>query len=292
MPPGSFVRSRTAIERTVVGSARHEGRDRERPVQAHLQEADLLAGGHERVDRFVRGFRARAHHHDHAVGLRVPHVFEEAIRASDARGKGVHRLLDDLGAGGIEAVARLAGLEERIRVLRRAANDGMIGRERAPAVRRNQLVRQHRPQVVVRQFLDLGDLMRRAEAVEEVDERHPGAKRRRLGDEREVVRLLHRSGAEQRGPRLTAGHHVGVIAEDRERVRRERARRHVHRIGGQLARNLVEIGDHQEQTLTGCEGRRQGAGLQGAVDRTGRTSLRLHLDDLGDDAPDVLATLG
>ncbi len=222
----------------------------------------------------------------------MPHVFEEAIRPSDARGESVHRLLDDLGAVGIEAVARLAGLEERIRVLGRAADDGMIGRERAPPVRRDQLVRQHRPEVVVGQLLDLGNLVRRAEAVEEVDERHPRAKRRRLGDEREVVRFLHRSGAEQRGARLAAGHHVRVIAENRERVRRDRARRHVHRIRGQLARNLVEIGDHQEQALAGCKGRRQGAGLQGAVDRTGRTSLRLHLDDFGDDAPDVLATLG
>ena len=44
----------------------------------------------------------------------------------------------------------------------------------------------------------------------------------------EVVRLLHRVRAEQREAGLPAGHHVGVVAEDRQRVRRERARRDVH----------------------------------------------------------------
>jgi hypothetical protein len=50
---------------------------------------------------------------------------------------------------------------------------------------------------------------------------------------------------------------------------------------GQLAGDLVHVGDHQQQTLAGGEGRRQRAGLQRAVHRAGGAAFRLHLDDGG-----------
>ena len=66
--------------------------------------------------------------------------------------------------------------------------------------------------------------MRRAEAVEEVEERDARLERRRLRDEREVVRLLHASWSRASPSRCPRGHDVAVIAEDRERVRGQRAR--------------------------------------------------------------------
>ena len=50
----------------------------------------------------------------------------------------------------------------------------------------------------------------------------------------------------------------------------------------QLARDLVHVGDHQQQALRRREGGRERARLQRAVDRAGRARLRLHLDHLGD----------
>ena len=147
------------------------------------------------------------------------------------------------------------------------------------------------PQVVVGELLDLRDLVRRAEAVEEVQERNARLERRRVRDRREVVRLLHRFGAEHREAGLAAGHHVGVVAEDRQRVRGEGARRHVHGEGRQLARDLVHVGDHQEQSLRGREGRRQRTGLQRAVHGARGAGLRLHLDDIRDVTPEVFASL-
>jgi len=47
----------------------------------------------------------------------------------------------------------------------------MVRRERAFAMCRDLLVRQHRPQVFVSQRLDPGDFVRRPEAVEEVHHR-------------------------------------------------------------------------------------------------------------------------
>ena len=54
-----------------------------------------------------------------------------------------------------------------------------------------------------------------------------------------------------------------------------------------LARNLVHVGQHQEQTLTGGERRRERAARRRAVQRARRARFRLHLDDLGNRAPTV-----
>ena len=73
---------------------------------------------------------------------------------------------------------------------------------------------------------------------------------------------------------LAAGHHVRVVAEDRQRVRGERARGDVHAEGRQLARDLVHVRDHQEQALRRGERRGQRPGLERAVDGAGRARPR------------------
>ena len=75
------------------------------------------------------------------------------------------------GTAGIERVDRLACLEEDIRVLGSAAQDGMFGGQGPGAVGADQFVIDHGAQVIVSQLFDLVDLVRGAEAVEEVQER-------------------------------------------------------------------------------------------------------------------------
>ena len=63
--------------------------------------------------------------------------------------------------------------------------------------------------------------------------------------------------------------------------------------GGQLlSRDLVHVGDHQQQTLGGGVGAGEGACAQRAVDGTGGAGLRLHLDNLDLGAEDVLQAIG
>ena len=100
------------------------------------------------------------------------------------------------------------------------------------------------------------------------------------------------SEASMRKAGLPAGHDVGVVAEDRQRVGGQRARRDVDDERRQLAGDLVHVGDHQQQALRGREGRGQRAGLQRAVDGAGGAAFGLHLDHLRDRAPDVLLPLG
>ena len=136
---------------------------------------------------------------------------------------------------------------------------------------------------------DLVDLVRGPEAVEEMKERDPGPQRRRMGDQREVVRLLDRARSEHRPAGRSRVHHVAVVAEDRQGVRGDRPGGDVDDRRRQLAGDLEHVRDHQEQALRRRERRGQRSLLEGAVERTCGARLGLHLDDIGDLAPKVRA---
>ena len=256
------------------GDAAHGGRQRldqlarrERPVEPDLCHADALAARLQVAHRLARGLGAGAHQHEHALGLRVAAVVDEPVAAAGPLPELVHHLLHDAGHAGVEGVDGLARLEVDVRVLGGAADERPLGRQGALAVRADQLVGDQRPQVVVGEQLERVQLVRGAEPVEEVHERHPRPERRRLRDQRQVVRLLHRRRRQQREAGLAHGHHVGVVAEDRQPLRRQRPRGHVQHRRGELAGDLVHVRDHQQQALGGGERRRERSALQRAVQR-------------------------
>ena len=238
------------------GNRGHRGRQRPHeqiggkgPIQPHLQDTDLVSASRQCVNGLVRGLRSRSHEHDHALGLGVADVVEQTIVAAGHRAQLRHHPRDVLRARGVEAVARFARLEEGVGILCRASNHRVVGRQRARPVLGDSLRGQQREQIRVRQRLDPRDFMGRAKPVEEVQERHACVKRGRMRHGGEIVRLLDRRGAEQREPRLPAGHDVGVIAEDGQRMRGDRPRRDVHRERRQLAGDLVHVGEHQQKAL-------------------------------------------
>ena len=189
----------------------------------------------------------------------------------------------------VEGVAGLAGLEEDVGILGGAAEHGPLGGQRPLPVGMHQLLVDHRPNVVLGELLDLVHLVGGAEAVEEVQEGHAGFERGGVGHQGHVLRLLHRARGEHRPARRAAGHHVAVVAEDRQGVGGHGAGGDVEHGGGELAGDLEHVGDHQQQALRGGEGAGERPGLQGAVDRAGGAGLALHLAHDGDRAEDVLA---
>ena len=78
-----------------------------------------------------------------------------------------------------------------------------------------------------------------------------------------------------------------MIAEDRQRVRRDRTGGDVEDRRRQFAGDLVHVGNHQQQTLRCRKRRRQRPRLQGAMDGAGSAAFRLQFDNLGNAAPDV-----
>ena len=89
--------------------------------------------GVQRIDRLAYRAGARAHQHDHPIGVGRAVVVDEVVLAAGQRGEAVHRRLHDVGHARVERVARLAGLEEHVGVLRAAAQHRAVGVEPAVA---------------------------------------------------------------------------------------------------------------------------------------------------------------
>ncbi len=202
----------------------------------------------------------------------------------------VHFFLDDSRDGVVGRVARFARLEEDVRVLRDAADDRVVRIEGAFAEVADGVEVHHVANGRFRQFFQFVDFVRGAETVEEVEERNVAAVRRRVRDHRHVVRFLNRAAAEHRPTAGAGRHHVGVVAEDRERVRGDAASRNVEDGRRLFAGDLEHVRNHQEETLRRGERAGQRARLQRAVNGARRPGFALHFDDLRNRAEEIFLT--
>ncbi len=196
------------------------------------------------ADGFFNRARARSHDDDHALGVGGANVVEQMVRAAGEVRELVHHVLHDGRAGEIERIAGFAGLEEDVGILRGAAQDRMVRREGALAVSADKLLVEQGADGLVGDCEGLVDLVRCAEAVEEMHERNARFERRDVRDERHVAGLLHGVRCEHRITRRPAGHDVRVVAEDRERMRGDRARGDVNDVGGELPCDLEQVRNH------------------------------------------------
>ena len=256
--------------------------------QADLHQADLLAVGVQIVDDLLGHIADGAHGHDDAVGVLSAVVVEQAIVGAQLGVDLVHVLLHHGGQSGIVLVAGLAVLEEDIAVLVAAAHVGMLGIQSVLTELLHGVHVAHILQILVIPHGDLLDLVAGAEAVEEVDEGDLALQSGQMGHGRQVHDLLHVALAQHGKAGLAAGHDVGVIAKDVQRVGGNGTGRNVEHARELLSCDLVHIRDHQQQALRGRVGGGQRAGAEGAVHCAGRTGFGLHLDDLDLVAEDVL----
>ena len=198
--------------------------------------------------------------------------------------------LDGVGDRQVERVRRLPRLEEHVRVLGRYLGatgcSGESARARCARTRRSSI--SARRSVVVER-LDLVDLVRGAEPVEEVQEWDPRLERRGVGDEREVLGFLHRRGAEHREAGRPRSHHVAVIAEDRQRVGRHGAGRDVHHERRQLTCDLEHVGIISSSPCEAVKVVRARPTWSAPCSAPAAPALALHLDDVGHGAPQVRA---
>ena len=257
-----------------------------------LHHADLLAVSVHVVDDFLCHVADGTHSDDHAVSVGSAVVVEELIVGAQLLVDLAHVLLDDLGEILVVLVAGFTVLEENIAVLMRTAHHGTLGVQGVLAERVNSVHIAHFLQVLVIPHGDLLDLVRGTEAVEEVDEGNAALDGGQMGHGSQIHDLLNVILAQHGEAGLTAGHHVGMIAEDVQSVAGHGTGGHVEHAGQQLAGDLVHIGDHQQQALRGRVGGGQRTGCQRTVDGTGSAGLRLHLAHLDGGAEDVLLTVG
>ena len=259
----------------------------ERSVQSDLDKADLLALCGEVVDDFLADVADRAHRNDDALCIRCAVVVEQLIVGADLGIDLVHVLLDDRRECIVILVACFSVLEEDIAVFSRAAENRVLGVDRACTESSDRVHIGHFLQIVEVPDLDLLDLVRGAEAVKEVEERHSALDGCKVCNRAEVHDLLRVGLSQHCKAGLTTCVDVRVIAEDVQCMGCNAACGYMEHAGKQLARDLVHVRDHQEKTLRRRVGRRHRAGRKAAVNGTCRTCLRLHLHDLDGRAEDV-----
>ena len=267
------------------GQSLNQGFGGERTVQMNLQNAVLFV--QQVFDGRFRRIGGGSHDHDDLFGVGGADVINQMILTARNLGILVHRFLNNGGDFFIVRIGGFANLEEHVGVLRRSANDGAIRRQSVRTVERRGQAFNELLQVFVGNDVNLVDFVRRAETVKEVHEGNAGLQRRILGDRRHVLSFLNVVRAQHRQTDLAAGHHVGMIAENRQGVRRQRARGDMNDERGQLARDLVQVRDHQQQPLRRRKGRRQSARLQRAVNGADSARFGLHFIDFGNLAPNV-----
>ena len=259
----------------------------ERPIQAHLKNADFFASGAQCPRGRSSGLRSRAHEDDDALGVGGALVFEQPIGPARQPSKAVHGCLNDRGNALVERIGRLARLKVGVGIVRSPPDERMLGIECPCPMFANQIVADHRSNLFVREKVERVEFMRSAKPIEEVKKRDARLERRRLRYQRRVVRLLHGTRRDHREARASYRHHIGMVSEDRQRRGCESASRNMEDGRSQLASNLEHVRDHQQEALRRCKRRGQCAGLQCSVEHAGRAAFALHLLNDWDAAPYV-----
>ena len=255
--------------------------------QTDLHQTDLLAVGVQIVDDLLGHIADGAHGHNDAVSVGSAVVVEQLIVGAQLGVDLVHVLFHHGGQGLVVLVAGLAVLEEDIAVLMAAAHMGMLGVQGVTAELGHGVHVAHVLQILVVPHGDLLDLMAGTEAVEEVDEGHLAGQGGQMCHRAQVHDLLHVALAQHGKAGLAAGHNIGVIAEDVQGVGGHGTGGNVEHAGQLLRRDLVHVGDHQQQALRRSVGGGQRTGAQRAVNGAGSAGLRLHLHHLDLGAEDV-----
>ena len=255
----------------------------------YFQQADFFSLLVQIINGFFYRAGSRPHQDHHASRVRGAHIIEQVVVASGLDGEAIHHILHNGRTRQIVGVARLPRLEKYIRILCRAAQNWTVRTEGALAMSGNIFLFQQCQDGLVRDCLGLVDFVRGAKSVKEVEERDARLQRGQVGDQRHIAGLLHRIGRQHGIAGGAAGHHIRVVAKNRERMGRDGARRYMNHIRRQFARNFVHVGDHQQQPLRRRKCGAERACLQRSVHGARSSAFTLQFGDDGDRAPDVTA---
>ncbi|MPM12584.1 hypothetical protein SDC9_58937 [bioreactor metagenome] len=261
-------------------------------IQADLQKTDLLAVCVHVVDDLLGHVTDGTHGNDDAVGVGGAVIVKELVIGAQLLVDLIHVLLHHGGQSVIVLIAGLTVLEEDISVFVGAAHVGTLGVQRVLAERVHGVHVAHFFQVLVVPHGNLLNLMGGAESVKEVHEGNAALNSGQMGHRAEVHDLLHVALAQQGKAAGAAGHHVGMVTENVQRMGGHRTGGNMEHSGQQFAGHLVHVGDHQQQTLRSGVSGGQGAGGQRTVDGAGGARLGLHLAHLHLGAENVLLAGG
>jgi len=249
-------------------------------VKTNLNKADLFALRHHIIDNFLCNVTNRAHSNDNSVCLGMTVVVEELVVGTDLLVYLVHIFLDDLGELLIVTVASLSVLEEDIAVFSRSSEHGMLGVYCSCAECGNSVLIDHFIELFVIPNLDLLDLVRGTEAIEEVENGNSALDGCKMSNRAKIHNLLRVGLGKHCITGLTASIYVRMVTENIKSVGSNTTCTYVDDVGEKLTCDLVHIGDHQKKTLRSSEGGGKSTCCQRTVNGTCSTRLRLHFNYL------------
>ena len=129
------------------------------PVEADGKDPDLLPFRDQVFDCFTRRLDAGAHEDDDPLRRGISEVVEETVLAACAPFEVRHGICHVAGAGVVERVRGLAGLEEGVGILRAAAKHRPVRGQRPVAMLPDQILGEECAEVIIRQHIDLGHLV-------------------------------------------------------------------------------------------------------------------------------------
>ena len=202
-----------------IGDSSHQLVSAEGSVKSNLNKAELCAlVGVQVVDGLLDGVTYRAHSNDNVCCIGSAVVVEELIVSADLGIYLAHILLYDAGDSVIVGVAGLASLEEDIAVLSGTAEYGVLRVDSSLSECLDSVHINHLGNVLLIPYLDLLDLVRGTEAVEEVQEGNSALDGGKMCNSTEIHYLLHVGRAEHSESGLTTCVDIGVVAEDVQSV--------------------------------------------------------------------------
>ncbi len=148
----------------------------------YLDDADFFACRLQESHRLAHGLNARPHEHKDPLGGTVAVVVKQVVLSPGELGERVHGPLHNFRCLVVEGVDGLTRLEIHVWVLRRTAHARVVGIETARTMGEHPVIVNHCPYLLIGQQVNLVNLVRSAEPVKKMHERHACFERCRLGD--------------------------------------------------------------------------------------------------------------
>ncbi len=250
---------------------------RKRAEQPNLKITDFAALLLQEIDDFLRCAADRAHGNDYIFCIRCAVIIEKMVVAPGDPADFTHVLFHNVRDSLVIAVGCLTRLEVDIRVLDRAALNGVIRVQGVRTERFQGLLVHQGPQVFVIHDFNLLDLVRSAEPVKEMQKRDAALNGSQMRHGGQIHDFLDAAVADHGKAGLPAGHYVRMIPKNGESVSADGPGTDMQNTGKQLAAEAVQGRDHQHQPLRSGIRRSEGPGLQSAMHSAGCPALAFHL---------------
>ena len=258
----------------------------------YFDNADFLSSAVQVVDQLFCRIADGAHRYDDLFCVWRTIVVERLIVCADLGIDFFHIFIDDIRSFQVSRVAGFSVLEEGLRLFRRTSAVRVHRMKCVLLEPLNGVPVNHFLQVIIVPHFDLLIFVGGSESVEEMKHRQFAGDGSQMCNSSQVHNLLYAVGAQHSKTGLTASHHVGVVTEDGQCMRRQRSCCNVEYGRCLFTGQFIHIRNHQKQALGSGKGGGIGTCGDGTVYCTCSAAFGLHFYDFHFFSKDIGSVLG